>query len=220
MRIEPPPQLQPNCYDTFNLFTSMGIDWQFDDRAKQRGRIKQELGLYKVASSFRIEDWNSKIHRLRQEENLQDVVAEEENLDEKLAKNPDIQQVYDGLTAKEYSRRLRNRIRALKLRIKKKEEDQELQILRKMARRLNLLHHNSLLPKNHSELLMEKDENKFYKKLNQMRLAQSTATSKRLPNQASSSKAGQSCKQRSKKEGAKRLNSKLNDRQQPKKKVK
>ena len=48
----------------------------------------------------------------------------------------------------------------------KKEEDQELQILRKMARRLNLLHHNDLLPKNHSEALMEKDENQFYRILN------------------------------------------------------
>lgn len=104
----------------------MGVNWQYEERARQRGRIKQELGLYKVASSFRIEDWNSKLHRLRREENLQEVVAEEENLAEKLAKNPDIQQVYDGLTVKEYSRRLRNRIRALKLRVKRKEEDQEL----------------------------------------------------------------------------------------------
>ena len=71
MRIEPPIQDKPDSYDTFNLFALMGIDWQFDKRAKQRGRQKQELGLYKTASSFRIEDWNEKIHRLSQEENLQ-----------------------------------------------------------------------------------------------------------------------------------------------------
>jgi len=30
MRIEPPISTQPDCYDTFNLFTEMGISWQFD----------------------------------------------------------------------------------------------------------------------------------------------------------------------------------------------
>jgi len=97
------------------------------------------------------------------------VIDDEENMEEKMNKNPDIAKVYESLTAKAYSRKLRNRIRALKLRIKKKEEDQELQILRKMARRLNLLHQTNLLPKEHSDMLVEKDEKSFYNQLSEMR---------------------------------------------------
>ena len=89
MRIEPPPQ-DPEVNDTFNLFSQMEINWQFEKRAKQRGRIKQELGLYKASSSFRIEDWNEKIHRLKQEENLHSVINDEENIDEKVIRNPDM----------------------------------------------------------------------------------------------------------------------------------
>ena len=51
------------------------------------------------------------------------MIEDEENIEEKMNRNPDIAKVYESLTAKAYSRKLRNRIRALKLRIKKKEED-------------------------------------------------------------------------------------------------
>ena len=86
------------------------------------------------------------------------------------------------MTAKAYAKKLRNRIRALKLRIRKKEEDQELQILRKMAKRLNLLHNHNLLSRAHSEALMEEDEKSFYVLLNKMR--QRSSVRKRLHKQA------------------------------------
>ena len=145
LKIEAPTLTPPGCLDTFEIFSRMGIEWQYDRRAKQRGRQKSELGRYKVASSYRIEDWIGKLRRLEKEENLREVIRDEENIEAKATRNPDIAQAYENLTAKAYSRKLRNRIRALKLRIKKKEEDQELQILRKMARRLNQLHRGGLL---------------------------------------------------------------------------
>ena len=37
-----------------------------------------------------------------------------------------------------------------------------------MANRLNIMHHNNLLPKEYSDILMEKEEKKFLNKLNTM----------------------------------------------------
>ena len=172
MLIEPPSQSTQtpgNCYDTFNLLNQMGIDWRYDKRSKVSGRKKQDLGSYKTQSSFRIEDWNSKIHNMT-EENLWEMIKEEERLEHKSKTNPSISQLFEKQTPSSYQKKLRNRIRALKLRIKKKEEDQELCVLRKMARRLNQLSQHNLMPKEHTEILREQDEHKFYHKLNKMRL--------------------------------------------------
>ena len=73
------------------------------------------------------------------EENLWEMIKEEERLEHKSKTNPSISQLFEKQTPSSYQKKLRNRIRALKLRIKKKEEDQELCVLRKMARRLNQL---------------------------------------------------------------------------------
>ena len=42
--------------------------------------------------------------------------------------------------------------------------------MRKMSKRLNLIHHHNLLPRSHHDILQEKEDQKFYERLDQMRV--------------------------------------------------
>ena len=76
-------------------------------------------------------------------------------------KNPHMRGVYDGITKNEYAKMLRNRISALKSRIKKKSEERELKMLRTMARRLYLLQRFTLMPVRELELLKIENDAEF-----------------------------------------------------------
>ena len=69
--------------------------------------------------------------------------------------------VYLGITKNEYARMLKNRISALKTRIRRKNEERELKMLRTMARRLYLLHRFDLMPKREFELLKTENDHEF-----------------------------------------------------------
>ena len=74
---------------------------------------------------------------------------------------PHMRGVYDGITKSDYSKMLRNRVSALKSRIKKKSEERELKILRTMARRLFVMNKYDLMPVREFELLKIEDEDEF-----------------------------------------------------------
>ena len=88
-----------------------------------------------------------------------EVVKEE--MDKICKKNPHMKGVYDGITKSEYAKMLRNRISALKSRIKKKSEERELKMLRTMARRLYLLKRFNLMPVKEFELLKIENDDEF-----------------------------------------------------------
>ena len=81
---------------------------------------------------------------------------------------PHMKGVYDGITKSEYAKMLRNRISALKSRMKKKSEEKELKMLRTMARRLYLLKKYDLMPLREFELLKIENDDEFEVLLNYM----------------------------------------------------
>lgn len=162
-------ELLGQTYNTFSLIKYMELNWRFDRRGKVPGPISSNLCTYKTKSGSRIEGWSSQIHRLT-DNNLVEILKEEEKAENRRKNNPNLTYQLKKYNAQGYSRRLLSRICALKLRIKKKEEELELHVLRKLANRLNLMHQNNLLPKLHSEILLEDDEQVFYRRLNKMRI--------------------------------------------------
>ena len=74
---------------------------------------------------------------------------------------PHLKGVYDNLTKKSYMKMMRNRISALKSRIKKKAEERELTMLREMARRVFLLQKYELLTEKELELLRIDSDDHF-----------------------------------------------------------
>jgi predicted nucleotidyltransferase len=65
------------------------------------------------------------------------------------------------MTPKEYSRKLKGRIIALKLRIKRKEEDEEWAQLNKLVRRLSLMVSYGLISESILRIIREQDDRKF-----------------------------------------------------------
>ena len=62
----------------------------------------------------------------------------EDRIFKKLDKNPVMKEWYMNMNADDYKKMLRNRISALKSRVKKKEEEKELHALRRMKERLQM----------------------------------------------------------------------------------
>ena len=92
---------------------------------------------------------------------LEEVVREEKET--VLPKYPHLQAVYDRLTRTTYQKMLRNRMQALKSRLKKKSEDRELESLRELARRVFQLNKHDHLPKETFELLRLDSDQDFAK---------------------------------------------------------
>ena len=92
-------------------------------------------------------------------------------------KNPHMKGVYDGITKSEYAKMLRNRISALKSRIKKKSEERELKMLRTMARRLYLLKRFNLMPVKEFELLKIENDDEFDAIVNYLTTKKTTSKS-------------------------------------------
>lgn len=88
-----------------------------------------------------------------------EVVKEEK--DEVCKRYPHMRGVYEGITKNEYAKMLRNRISALKSRVKKKSEERELKMLRIMARRIFMLKKYELMPVKEFELLKIENDDEF-----------------------------------------------------------
>ena len=76
----------------------------------------------------------------------------EDKMARKLQKNPVMKEWYNNMTGEEYKKMLRNRISALKSRVKKKEEEKELYALRRMKQRL-LMGMDTIISKDSYEAL-------------------------------------------------------------------
>ena len=74
---------------------------------------------------------------MRQGVPVTEIIADEKKEVEE--RFPHLLNMYNGLTRVQYSKIIRNRISALKSRIKKKSEEGELRMLREMVRRLYLM---------------------------------------------------------------------------------
>jgi len=94
---------------------------------------------------------------------VQEVAADE--IAEVCQKLPHMKGLYENLTPNNYAKMLRNRISALKSRIKMKAEKSELAMLREMARRVFLLKKYDLLTPKEYELLRIDNEDDFQKLL-------------------------------------------------------
>lgn len=117
---------------------------KFDQKVNNRGRQKIAFEPYADESSSKIKSLMSMIKRLKRGESLESVIKEEK--EDICRRYPHMKVVYDSLTKPEYAKMIRNRISALKSRIKKKSEERELRMLRTMARRLYLMDKYDLLP--------------------------------------------------------------------------
>ena len=74
-----------------------------------------------------------------------------------------MKEFYDTIGKKGYIKMLRNRISALKARIKRKSEERELTILRTRARRLHQMPSPSLIPPHLMDVIkIDEDEVAFY----------------------------------------------------------
>ena len=103
---------------------------------------------------------------MKKGEAVEEVVKQEKN--EICKRYPHMKGVYEDITKKEYIKMLRNRISALKSRIKKKSEERELKMLRTMARRLYLLNKYDLFPVKEFELLKIESDDDFTAIVNYM----------------------------------------------------
>lgn len=85
-----------------------------------------------------------KIKQMKQGVAVNQVVEEE--MEDVCKRYPYMRSFYQHITRYTYAKMLRNRISALKSRMKKKGESEQLDVLREMARRLFLLKKYNLLP--------------------------------------------------------------------------
>lgn len=99
------------------------------------------------------------IKRLKRGEPLETVIKEEK--EDICRRYPHMKGIYDSLSKPEYVKMIRNRISALKSRIKKKSEERELKMLRTMARRLYLMHKYDLVPQRELELIKIENDDEF-----------------------------------------------------------
>ena len=75
---------------------------------------------------------------------------------------------YNTMTAEDYKKMLRNRISALKSRVKKKEEEKELYALRRMKDRLKMCV-GLIIQRDQYEALVDSSDSSFKKLLQQMK---------------------------------------------------
>ena len=139
---------------------------KFDQKKNKRGRQKADFQPYADESSEKISLLQKKINRMKKGEPVEEVVKEEKN--EICKRYPHMKGIYDSITKGEYIKMLRNRISALKSRIKKKSEERELKMLRTMARRLYLLKKYDLVPVREFELLKIENDDEFTAIVNYM----------------------------------------------------
>ena len=101
-------------------------------KKNNRGRKQAELDSYRMASGNRIQQWKDNIEKLKGGKDVSAIWEQEDRIQKKLDKNPVMKEWYNTMTAEDYKKMLRNRISALKSRVKKKEEEKELYSLRRM----------------------------------------------------------------------------------------
>lgn len=126
---------------------------------RKPGRQKSDLQPYTDEVDEKIIFLQKKLRKMRQGLPVSEVVQDE--MEEVCKRLPHMKGVYEGLTRRSYAKMLRNRVSALKSRIKKKSEERELKMLRTMARRLFLLQRFSLMPPREFELLKIENDEEF-----------------------------------------------------------
>ena len=94
----------------------------------------------------------------------------EDKMAQKLHKNPVMKEWYNKMTGEEYKKMLRNRISALKSRVKKKEEEKELYALRRMRQRLQM-GLDTIISQEHYEALQEFDDSSYKRLVQDLREA-------------------------------------------------
>ena len=93
----------------------------------------------------------------------------EDKMASKLNKNPVMKEWYNNMTGEEYKKMLRNRISALKSRVKKKEEEKELYALRRMKQRL-LMGIDTIISRDNFDALQEFDDSSYKKFIQDLRI--------------------------------------------------
>ena len=135
-----------------------------------RGRKQAELDSYRESSQNRILQWKDNIEKLKGGMDVASIWESEDKMAQKLHKNPVMKEWYNKMTGEEYKKMLRNRISALKSRVKKKEEEKELYALRRMKQRL-LLGVDTIISQEHLEALLEFDDGSYKRLVQDLREA-------------------------------------------------
>ena len=137
-------------------------------KKNNRGRKQAELDSYRQASGNRIEQWKANIEKLKGGKDVSSIWEGEDRIQKKLDKNPVMKEWYNTMTAEDYKKMLRNRISALKSRVKKKEEEKELYALRRMKDRLKMCV-GLIIQRDQYEALVDSSDSSFKKLLQQMK---------------------------------------------------
>ena len=135
-----------------------------------RGRKQAELDSYRESSQTRILQWKENIEKLKGGMDVSSIWESEDKMASKLNKNPVMKEWYNKMTGEEYKKMLRNRISALKSRVKKKEEEKELYALRRMKQRL-LIGMDTIISRDNYEALQEFDDSSYKKYIQDLREA-------------------------------------------------
>ena len=135
-----------------------------------RGRKQAELDSYRESSQNRILQWKENIEKLKGGMDVSSIWESEDKMARKLQKNPVMKEWYNNMTGEEYKKMLRNRISALKSRVKKKEEEKELYALRRMKQRL-LMGIDTIISRDNFDALQEFDDSSYKKLIQDLREA-------------------------------------------------